>query len=111
MYSYIWRALRLAFRDACGRATAGYGKGERALSFVPGTGSDGQIRAGDGAMIKLEDLKKGLHATGLVPGRVVTVVSADFVGTDALVTSWSDTAEKFADLRQAGPETVRGELF
>ena len=35
-------------------------------------------------MIKLEDLKKGLHVTGLVPGHVVTIVSADFVGTDAL---------------------------
>lgn len=30
---------------------------------------------------------------------------------NALVTSWSDIAEKLAEIRQAGPETVQGELF
>ena len=35
-------------------------------------------------MLKLEDSKKGMHVTRLVPGRVATIVSASSVGAKAL---------------------------
>lgn len=89
----LWEALHRVIRELL---NAGVARAAKLLARMPST-------------ISADDLRQLAYYLYTYCERKGDATNAkDY---NALVTSWSDIAEKLADLRQAGPETVQGELF